>query len=317
MHKDNVIHHNLLFKQHEVEREFSASLAERIRNECSKIDRVHDIGVGEFRERFAKEGQPVILSGLTEDWKNKNLFSLDYFAEKCGDAHVLINPYDTKMTEQSDIRTIVNKIKQSDPENPVYLQEWWFQEDCKAFLDDFGPIEHFADDWGNKVLGFVNHTLWIGSRGAKTPIHIDTIHFNLSSVQLFGRKEWFLFGRDACLHKNENGSPDYERLLNDPATQAMSGTLEQGEILFMPYCWWHRTETLEHSASLNSMYITEEIIQPYIRGLFTMPLLMALRQGEIKELNQMRYSVTLDRIKKLSYLIGFDPEYAMHAINNS
>jgi hypothetical protein len=94
----------------------------------------------------------------------------------------------------------------------------------------------------------------------------------------------------------------------------MSGTLEQGEVLFVPYGWWHRTETLEHSASLNSMYITEEIIQPYIRGLFTMPLLMALRQDELKEISSLRYNVALDRLGTLAYLIKFDPEYAMHAI---
>jgi hypothetical protein len=48
-----------------------------------------------------------------------------------------------------------------------------------------------------------------------------------------------------------------------------------------------------------------------------MPLLMALRQDDLKDLNLMRYNITLDRIRKLSYLIGFDPEYAMHAINNT
>jgi hypothetical protein len=313
----NGIHENLLFNQHDVEQEFLPSLSERIRNEFPRIDRVHDLAVREFRERFAKTGRPVILSGLTDDWNNRNIFSLDYFAEKCGDARVLLNPYDAELMEQTDIRTIVNKIKQSDPENPVYLQEWWFQKDCEAFLDDLGgSIEHFADDWGNKVLGFVNRTLWIGSKGAKTPIHVDAIPFNISSVQLFGRKEWFLFGRNACLHKKQNGSLDYERFLNDPATQTMSGTLEQGEVLFVPYDWWHRTETLEHSASVNSMYITEQIIQPYLRGLFTMPLLMALRQDELKELSPLRYNIALDRLKTLAHLIEFDSEYAMHAITS-
>ncbi|MGB8699545.1 MAG: cupin-like domain-containing protein [Thermosynechococcaceae cyanobacterium] len=316
MNNNNVVYNNFLFMQQDVEREFSASLSVRIRNEFPKIDRVHDIKVDEFRELFVKQGKPVILSGLTEDWNNKNLFNLDYFTEKCGDAHVLINPNDTKLTEQSDIRTIINRIKQSDLENPVYLQEWWFQEDYEAFLDDIGYIEHFDDDWGKKVLGFVNHTLWIGSRGAKTPIHADTAHFNLSSIQLFGKKEWFLFARDACLHMNKNGRPDYDRFLIDPTTQAMSGTLEQGEILFMPYRWWHRTEILEHSASLNSMYITEDIIQPYVRALFSMPLLMALRHDDLKERSPIRYNVTLDRIKKFSHLIKFDSEYAMHTINN-
>lgn len=310
------IEENLLFNQRDVEREFSSSASARIRNEYPIIEKVHRIGVQEFRDRFVETRRPVILSGLA-DWSDRRPFSLDYFAERFGDARVLMNRYDAKPIEQADIRTIVSKIKQSDPDSPVYLHQWWFQEDCEALLDDLGSIEHFADDWGNKVLGFVNRTLWIGSKGAKTPLHVDTLPFNICSVQLFGKKEWCLFNRDAFLHKKQGGEPDYQRLLKDPATQAMRGVLEPGDILFVPHGWWHRTETLEHSASMNSMYITEDIIQPYVRGLFTMPLLMALRRDELKELSAQHYDLTLDRLRKLAYLFGFDSEYAMHAIVNA
>lgn len=310
------IEENLLFNQRDVEREFSNSVSARIRNECPRIERVYRIGVREFRNRFVETRRPVILSDLT-GWSNKCPFSLDYFAEEFGDARVLMNRYDAKLIEQEDIRTIVNKVKQSHPDSPVYLQQWWFQEDCEALLDDLVSIEHFADDWGNKVLGFVNRTLWIGSKGAKTPLHIDTLPFNICSVQLFGKKEWCLLDRDAFLHKKLGGEPDYERLLADPATQAMSGVLEAGDILFVPHGWWHRTETLEHSASMNSMYITEDIIQPYVRGLFTMPLLMALQGDKLKELSPQHYDVTFDRLRKLAYLFGFDSEYAMRAIVNA
>jgi hypothetical protein len=65
------------------------------------------------------------------------------------------------------------------------------------------------------------------------------------------------------------------------------------------------------------MYITEDIIQPYVRGLFTMPLLMALRRDELKELSVQHYEVTLDHLNKLAYLFGFDSESAMRAIVNA
>jgi hypothetical protein len=213
----------------------------------------------------------------------------------------------------TSVRTIVDRIERGDPGSPVYLQQWWFQEDCEALLHDLGTIEHFADDWGDKILGFVNRTVWMGSRGAKTPLHVDTLPFNICSIQLFGKKEWWLLDRGAFLHERPGGGPDYQRLLEDPATQAMSGVLGPGDVLFVPHGWWHRTETLEHSASVNSMYVTEDIIQPYVRGLFTMPLLMALRRDEFKELNARRFAVILDHLRRLAHLIGFDPEYAMRA----
>jgi hypothetical protein len=312
-HHSSSVEGNLLFDQGYVEREFSHSLAARIRNECPRIERAHRIGVREFRACFVETGRPAILSGLAE-WSDRRPFSLEYFAEKCGDARVPMHGYDAKPAEQTDIRTIVNRIKESEPDRPVYLQQWWFQEDCEVLLEDLGRIEHFRDDWGNKVLGFVNRTLWIGSKGAKTPLHVDTLPFNICSVQLFGEKEWYLFHRDAFLHRKQGGEPDYQRLLKDPATQALSGVLEPGDVLFVPHGWWHRTEALRHSASVNSMYITEDIIQPYVRGLFTMPLLMALRRDELRELSAQQHDATLDSLRKLAYLFGFDPEFAIHAI---
>lgn len=302
------IEENLLFRQ-------ECGL-ERIRNDCPKMETIDRIGVRDFRSDFVEKGRPVLLTGLA-DWSNRRPFSLDYLAEEFGDARVLMSRDDSKAAEYVDLRTVLNSVKQSDPNRPVYLQHWWFQADKGAALDEVASIEHFADDWGKKVLGFVNRTLWLASKGAMSPLHIDTLPFNICSLQLFGTKEWCLLHRDAFLHQKENGEPDYQRLLADPITQPMSGVLEPGDILFVPHGWWHGTVTLEHAASINSMYITEDIVQPYVRGLFTMPLLMGLRPDELKELSLSAYEVTLDQLKKFAYLMGFDPEYAMRAIANA
>ena len=36
----------------------------------------------------------------------------------------------------TSVRTIVDRIERGDPGSPVYLQQWWFQEDCEALLHD-------------------------------------------------------------------------------------------------------------------------------------------------------------------------------------
>lgn len=308
---------NLLYKQHDVEKAFANGLSSIIRHEFPKVERRHNLSIEEFQKQYIAKNKPVILAGLTECSRKTNMFSLDYFSEKCGDAEVLIDLYDSKLTHKGTISDLVKQIKLSSSDKPVYLQEWWFQEDFESFFDDFGDISHFADDWGHKVMGFMNHTLWIGSKGALTPIHEDTIHFNLWTAQLFGKKEWFLLSKGTFLHAKADGSPDYERLLNEQSSQPMSCTLEAGDILYMPYKWWHRTETLEHSASLNTTYITEEIVQPYIRGIFTIPLMMSLRRDELRKLNPMRFNVTMERTKKLAHLIDFNPDYIIHTIKNA
>jgi hypothetical protein len=63
------------------------------------------------------------------------------------------------------------------------------------------------------------------------------------------------------------------------------------------------------------MYITEDIIQEYIRGLFTMPLLMALRRDELKERSILRYNAALKHLRALAVLMEFDSEYALCALS--
>ena len=308
---------NYLYKQHDVEADLTNGLADCIREQCPKIDRQENLSVEEFQKEYVQPSKPVILSGLIKDWLDGDRYTIEDFAKACGESEVLINLYDTKATESGTIKSLVDKIKANDREEPVYLQEWWFQTSNPDLLSGTKPIEHFADDWVERILGFRNHTLWIGSQGAQTPIHEDTPYFNLSSVQLCGKKEWFLFSKEACLHTDESGKPDYDRFLNDPTTQAQSGILERGDILFMPYKWWHRTETLEDAASLNTAYVTEDIIQEHMKSLFTIPLLVALRSDELKALNPMRYNVTMERIQNFAHLLGFDPDYVISAIKNA
>ncbi len=304
---------NLLYKQQDIEKAFSNGLSDIIRKGFPQIERRANLSVEDFRKEYVEQNKPVVLTGLTDP----RTFSLEYFSEKTGETKVFIDLYDTQRTESANITTLTEKIKSSTPDKPVYLQEWWFEKDFPEFFEDFKPADHFADDWGRKVLGCTPYTLWIGSKGSLTPIHEDTWHFNVYTSQLFGKKEWFLFSKEAFLYEKKDGTPDFERLLADPTSLPQSCVLEAGEILFMPHKWWHRTETLEHSASFNMPYITEDIIQPYIKGVLTLPMLLALKPDELKALNPMRYNVTMQRVEMFAHHIGFDPDYVIHAIKNA
>ncbi len=313
MPQSDSITSNLLYKQQDVEKAFSDGLSEVIRKDFPQIERRANLSVEDFRKDYVDQNKPVILTGIADAQK----FNLDYFSNKTGETEVFIDLYDTKKTERSNIAALVDKIGSSTPDKPVYLQEWWFEKDFPEFFDDFKLADHFADDWGKKILGCTPYTLWIGSKGSITPIHEDTWHFNLYTTQLFGKKEWFLFSKEAFLHTGSDGKPDLERLLADPASQPLSCVLKAGEILFMPYKWWHRTETLEHSASFNAPYLTEEIIQPYTQAVLSLPMMLALKSDELKALNPMRYNVTRQRVEMFAHHIGFNPDYVIHAIKNT
>lgn len=307
---------NMLYMQADVEQDFLLFLTETMKRESPLIERVYNISVDVFKHDYARKSKPVILSGSIDGWQDKREYSLDYFATSCLNANAYLNSSDIQRLERLTVAEIVNRVRHASQETPICLQEWWFQNDCKELLEDISKINYFDDDWGARILGFMNHTLWISSKGWVTPLHVDSLDFNLISSQLFGSKEWFLFGKDACLYADGDGKPDYHRFLTDPMTKPMHGVLLEGEVLYMPYQWWHRTVSLEHAASVSSMYITEDIIKSYVSGLFTLPILFSMRQQEIKHESDTRYQYLLERIKDLGDSIGFDSDYAFRSITN-
>ena len=80
---DNVetLQSNLLYKQHAVETDLDASIADRIREECPKIEVQHGISADAFHRDYVQKNKPVVLRGLTDDWKQESRF----VRFECGD----------------------------------------------------------------------------------------------------------------------------------------------------------------------------------------------------------------------------------------
>ncbi|XP_073401388.1 HSPB1-associated protein 1 isoform X2 [Dendrobates tinctorius] len=102
-------------------------------------------------------------------------------------------------------------------------------------------------------------TLWIGSRGANTPCHIDSYGCNLV-LQVQGRKKWHLFPPEdtACLYPTripyEESSvfskvnvvnPDRQRHPAFSRARPHVVTLHPGQVLVVPRRWWHYVESVD------------------------------------------------------------------------
>ncbi len=100
--------------------------------------------------------------------------------------------------------------------------------------------------------------LWLGISGQVTPLHFDRA-LNLNA-QLRGRKRFFFFAPTRALsplrvtwtHSHsalDLGPPlPFDALGLRPDLELYLGP---GDVLFIPYGWWHRVETIEDSIAVN------------------------------------------------------------------
>jgi HSPB1-associated protein 1 len=144
----------------------------------------------------------------------------------------------------------------------VYADYKYMKELCKDYPDVIRAI-----DWG--VFGFESRngnesTLWVGTEGACTPCHYDTYGCNLVA-QLWGTKEWTLYPptddlyptripyEESSVFSSVNlKSPQVEKYPNFSKATPYKVTLFPGDVLFVPYHWWHYVECIDPAVSVNT-----------------------------------------------------------------
>ncbi|XP_073490582.1 HSPB1-associated protein 1 isoform X2 [Aquarana catesbeiana] len=123
------------------------------------------------------------------------------------------------------------------------------------------------EDFGFPGRGGRESTLWVGSRGANTPCHIDSYGCNLV-LQVEGRKKWHLFPPEDSDHLYPTRIPYEEssifsrvHVVNPNRSRYPSFcnahphvvTLHPGQVLFVPRHWWHYVESVDDvTVSVNS-----------------------------------------------------------------
>jgi hypothetical protein len=132
------------------------------------------------------------------------------------------------------------------------------------------PIAYFSEldlDFKTPVLVSSSllgaRNLWIGGRGATTVLHYDAQDNFLAQVR--GRKDVTLFPPSelgnlypfsvlsgAPHHSQVDiDAPDRARFPRFRADRALHVSLAEGEMLFIPNCWWHQVRSAEPSISVN------------------------------------------------------------------
>jgi hypothetical protein len=243
----------------------------------TEMDRVRQPSVEEFRERYLLPQRPVVIEGAIETWKALAEWSPESFTRRHGEQHVRVVRIGKADRGQFGANLRQDEIRVADymalfsapgDEAPEISMGGVAVREFPGLLDDLEyPI--YIDKPG------VSPFFWIGIRGAKTKLHYDlqdNLHLLITGrkrVYLADRRQlknlypipllvprWYLhplrpFNVNRIKSRVDIEHPDYDAFPRLRNVELLETTLERGEMLFIPSCWWHELHNVESSIAIN------------------------------------------------------------------
>ncbi|XP_074350034.1 arginine-specific demethylase JMJ20 isoform X2 [Apium graveolens] len=200
----------------------------KIRGEVSKVNG-KEISYSEFAEKYMYNNEPVVLTGLMDDWKACEDWvfpdaspNLTLFSSSFGVSRVQVADCATReFTDQKRIEMSVSEFirdwpertqKECDSESKplLYLKDWHFVKEYPDYSAYETPL-FFCDDWLNLYLDkYPMHNdpnthhqgtneitcsdyrfVYMGTKGTWTPLHADVFRSYSWSANVCGRKQWY------------------------------------------------------------------------------------------------------------------------------
>jgi [protein]-arginine 3-hydroxylase / protease len=269
-------------------------MGEALRRE---IARVHRPTPREFHEHFVRRNIPVVLTGITEEWKAIGKWTPEFFQTNHPSAKVVYTAwessepsndpteyYRTRKRRTTTLGNFIEAMKTAQYSRD-YVSQFPLFNEAPQLKQDIEPLQPYMNIPGiypaalQKKLKKVA-TFWLGPAGIVTPVHFDSAHNLL--VQIYGHKKLILIPpvQSKLLyypslhlgHVNYSPvdieHPDYERFPQFRKATLWHTELTAGEILFIPVRWWHYARALEPTISLNFWWFSVDSLRrmwhPYL-----------------------------------------------------
>jgi hypothetical protein len=231
--------------------------------------------------------RPVILTGEMADWPALKLWTPDSLRAKV-DARLLEYRGDWaadawfEMDKDAHRReapfdAFIDRITGDTAGNDAYITAYNSARNGEALSvlnTDLGKIEKLLDP----ALAHPNGMMWIGPDGTLTGLHHDLT--NKLIAQVVGRKRLLVLAASE-VGRLYNDTHAFSRIadVQDPAldltafprlvgARAYEVVLEPGEVIFIPFAWWHQVRSLDFSVTLtfNSFRWPNVVYASYLAG---------------------------------------------------
>jgi len=235
---------------------------------CAQIDRRSGLSIRAFNREYRSRKKPVVIVDAIEDWKARTAWTLDFFKSRYGSSKVLAyryrgDKYKQKDAVQMTFGDYLDGVSSGDWNSfPYYIRDNWALLLAHPELSADYRFPKYFYDWFKVLPSFMRlryPRIFIGPKGAVTPLHQDIWETHAWLSQLVGRKRWIFFPPDQRHllydYQVDPARPDLKRFPLYREARPLECTLAPGETVFVPGGWAHWVVSLDATISLTSNYM--------------------------------------------------------------
>ena len=253
------------------------------------IDHVHtnELSVERFIREYEEPYQPVMISGLTDDWPSRHWSFASLEASPYRNLSLKCGEDDDGFPIKIKLKYFLQYLYTQIDDSPLYIFDCAFSDNIiygKRILSDFTIPKYFTDDLF-KYVGEIRRPpyrwILIGPKRSGSSIHIDPLGTSAWNTLLSGIKRWVMFppntpkdivkGEKYMTNDDDNEAITYFTRILPRIKQAERERIQQGlpslgirecmqypgETIFVPGGWWHSVLNIQDSIAITQNFVSK------------------------------------------------------------